>query len=350
MTQSEKRAGWVLFGLLAAVLITIYVSRVDRSNGQDLAGDSSSQIEAEVSESPVFHIPIVDSLLGILDAILHLVSGNNTDIVFPDGEVIAVTLRSQPRDRSQRPLALADEYDNRSEAARNGDPIAAFDLAEWLSWCTHSVDARTRPELNAVIEQVIKTHQYPMRSMSRVAEPRTVMSTTTSVSSTIEDLKREFEFCEGVTDEEIMSYVDWYQLAAANGHVSAGYKVGAWGAHHGLDRDTSEELLLQSWNRGYMQAAEALSKFNRLRDGTVSPNHKLEYAYLLLYSRLIAVDDSIHPLVGERWISLITEAVSDAAAKLSPHELSEAQDLAKTLLRQNPNCCYSFFNYSNISQ
>lgn len=350
MTQSKKRIVWILCGLLGIGLITIYVYRADRSDASVLAGGDHSQIEAEASERPVLHIPIVDSLLGILDAILDFVFGNKAKVVFPDGEVITVTLRPQPRSSSRKPSALADEYDDLSEAARNGDPIAAFDLAEWLRMCTHSVDARTRPELDAVIEQVIKTHQYPMRIMSYGAEHRTVMSTTTSIVSTIEDLTREFEFCEGVTDEQIMSFVDWYQLAAANGHVSAGYKVGEWLANRGLDRDTSEELLLQSWNRGYMQSAAALSKFYSRPYGTVPPDQKREYAYLFLYSQLLKADDSIQPQLAERWFPSVVEGVHNASAKLSPHDLSEAQDLAKTLLTQHPNCCYSFFNYSDLSQ
>lgn len=347
MTLTKKRASWIVCAFVAVVFVAAHVSRRDQSTEPAAAFNPGVRQEAQGAQRPVIDAPSSQPIENVDDAKPGFVSRNTAGIEFPDGDVIEVSLRSPPtppRLRSERPLVLADSYDEFAEAAHNGDQFAAYDLGIWLQRCT-SVRIKTRPEFDAAIVQFTQTHQFPAKVIAPWSkEARTAMIGREPTDRAVASLTRDFEFCSGLTDEQILGYVDWFEVASTNGHPSAGHKIGEHGAAHGLNRDQSEQLLLQSWNSGYMKSAEALANLYRSSDGTEPPNHKLVYAYQFIYSELFVADDSISSHGRKLGYPHLLDAVSEEAAKLSPHELAEAQSLAKILLERNENCCYELFN------
>jgi len=352
MTQFTKRTGWIVCSLLVIGLVAVLSPRVDQSNLGDTVSNNSSQIDTRLS-TQLSRVPILDATP------VRPVSGfseqpddagwepeNNVGIAFPDGEVIPLTFRPHPTNHWEKPLLLADGYDELANAALDGDPFAASELAEALARCSQ-VHAKTRPELNAVIDQLQQTHQYPTRwIVPGTWEDTTVMSGADPTDATIAMIRGNFEFCLGIMDKQLVTYVDWFQLASANGHPRAGYEIGKHGASYGLDRDTSEQLLLQSWNNGNTLAAAELGNFYGSRNSSAPPNHELEYAYTYVYAELAKADSSIPAGVG--FAQSAREALDETATKLSPHEVLQAQALAKKILKQNKNnCCYGIFNFED---
>lgn len=103
---------------------------------------------------------------------------------------------------------LIDHYDVLAERAANGDAGAAMQLGYSLSICDAAPS--TPVELDKWVSQIGITY----------ADPKTGRESN-DPAKLAERYRKDFSFCEGVTDDHVAETAHWIQLASANGNPEA---------------------------------------------------------------------------------------------------------------------------------
>ncbi len=149
-----------------------------------------------------------------------------------------------------------------------------------------------------------------------------------------------FGSCSGLTDEQLATADHWQRIAVEGGHLGGvqDYAGRHWGERKSL------EFLEAAWLDGFSpvlwQIAVYYRSFNPKIYGIVSQDRVTAYAYSFLSWKLFEL----------RWSRKDMDMESlriDQEARLERHanalrepELRNALQLAKSILRQNENCCY----------
>ncbi|MEM7612433.1 MAG: hypothetical protein AAF270_12175 [Pseudomonadota bacterium] len=222
-----------IVGFVATVLVVVW-----RSSGTPIQHDAierPAQIAEPTSES--------SSTLGSA-ASIEQPEANSTEVTqssdsllagFPD---VVVEVREGHSPDTSTPLRLRLEALRR--AAESGDADAALELAGSLVECAAS--PRSPEELEVRINTLYQTRRVPTNA-----------APIDDLYGAVEDLRDNYEFCEGITLDQVLDHFIYMKLAADNGNLEAKSRLTGYGA---MPEDGIFEALDRAW----------LSREDRARD------------------------------------------------------------------------------------
>lgn len=260
-------------------------------------------------------------------------------LTFPGGEEIPITLEFPPQpyiaNLSDR---LLDDYLWLSDAAIRGDPVAARTLALGLSQCRESFTDQA--SLDGAVRKLRQERllTYPPHT-GRMPEP---LTPTSNVERRVSLLLRRFNYCEGITPDQLEEESLYAKLAADAGDY-AGMSHWARILYEAEAANLHFEVQTRLWNLGWIAMTDTLALHyqNKVLDGAFrEPDWIRAYAYMQIYDAFnVAVPENVHPVPYSLRVSSTREVLAGIAQHLSAHQQLEAEALAVELLRRNPECC-----------
>lgn len=255
-------------------------------------------------------------------------------VTFPDGEQYQVRMRPGPKHVIKYPDVLIDEYDSLRLSAENGHPESAFVLHRALEQCREQAYADEQ-ELAEALETLRQTHivVWPNGRKARISDP-------TDVEGYESALTQPFKLCQGISAAQKAESNGWLEKAAKRGYRGAMMRLGEI---HG-NSEKALEVMQEAWLNGHVLAVLKLADLHRMgwSDGEkLNRDDVAAYAHLYLYAQLMepALGGS-----GDLMASIHAEKRRElqlSAERLQPHELEQALEQAKAILKSNENCCYT---------
>ncbi|MEM7357998.1 MAG: hypothetical protein AAF431_02745 [Pseudomonadota bacterium] len=248
------------------------------------------------------------------------------------------------------PKVLSDEipsipaeqlYDELSTSAKNGNREAALELAHELNRCRKGYSDKL--SLRSAIEKLQDhglydspdglTKDFPIPQSER--------------GFYVSHISREFKFCEGFSQLQLLESNEWAERSAAQGNISAmDFLVR-------IAIDSGDVAMEYKWHKaqwdrfGFIESADSITAM--LMSGATpngKPDYKKAYAYFLVYSKLklASLGDK-----NEHYYNSLSAQFADTntalSSKLSANEHLESEQLAADLIESNPNCCTSDNRY-----
>jgi hypothetical protein len=151
----------------------------------------------------------------------------------------------------------------------------------------------------------------------------------------VESLIRRFEVCQGISEEQRHSAIDWSYLAASQGDFFAARDIIET---QGFTPD-SFKIWEAAWSEGYSMALEEMVYY--WINGIVPTQNEEaalfnSYAHLYAFSKLkeasFADPSQFNDAGGNSW-------ADGLGAMLSAARQEEAQELAADIIESNENCC-----------
>ncbi len=319
----DRKRGLRVFALLCAIaLATVFIAVLTNTSNNE--GGAVSKSGSNPPLPGLVEIEVQGKIAQTSESRADI--GRDDYVVeFPDGECLPFHLRAAPASPTPPTGRMLDVYEKLRDEAN-----AAAVLSHLLQACGGA--HRTVEELEYAIDQIQQTHTVPLPGSEA---PATIVGTDDM--SVVEQIYRNaYVRCNGVSEKQIEEADDWLKLAAELGDTRAMMTVGQTLLGR---RDPRAQLYLESaWSAGDVDAASLLWYFHS-RASPEQANLTIGYAYKYLHDQII--NGSIAAGATLRGRPISPEASRNAALQLSPTELNEALLLAKDILRQNHNCCFS---------
>lgn len=254
---------------------------------------------------------------------------------FGDGERISVRFKPRPAVSERKGATLLEVYAALRAAAEDGDGDAAFQLHRELGDCKRAYS--NEADLAAAIELLQQTHQIKYADMST---PKPLVSDpSTDYEKLARDvLRKPYEYCKGITDEQ-KGEANRFLIKAAN----AGHSLALTEYARSLgDSPAAIPVWNRAWLQGDIWALGGLSKHLREPSpvGGKAPEPVLAHAYLLLHVRLIELVHGRETGPQPRMIVVLNDVLKRSSLALNPNDHETAVAMAKTLLSSNTNCCF----------
>lgn len=256
---------------------------------------------------------------------------NAFSITFPDGEVIHFPLHPRPQRTRRFPEIVIDDYGSLRHDAEEGDAEAAFILGASLRSCRHS--APTQAALDQAIDELYQTQSYSgFRGQGRI-----VVESTKEVELFERSLRDGFSTCRGLSEQQIGEGAGWLEQAADMGDLRAMARVVSVNAAS----PKNFEYVQQLWDAGDAIALGWLAQYYAGRHGNsiVEPDRVKAYAFVFLSTNRLMGGRSAFPANPSPRTRMLQDHLAAESAKLSPLEIEQALEMAKSLLMENANCC-----------
>lgn len=221
-------------------------------------------------------------------------------------------------------------HDRLKTEAEAGSGIAAYVLSEMMRTCSRTYV--TRADLDVAIDKLQQTHTFinPANNKEmRIADPE-------NLDSYVKYFHEDFEYCEGVTAEQRAAHLSWLEMSANNGFPLGMIEYGK----HVSDPVISAGLFESAWKLGNGEALVLLSEsYSELYEQGVDPGaNVLSYAAMKAYDVLLASSRGPNEQVNSR-VDEIRSKLNKMRGTLLPHQLDEAEQIAKSMITSNRNCC-----------
>jgi hypothetical protein len=265
-------------------------------------------------------------------------AGRNVLISFSDGATQTVQLRplppvgarvTGPKDR------LVNYYADLRRRAEGGEGAAAFRLYQELTRCKRAYG--DEQSLKTAIDRLYRERLVAFPDSG--IQPIRLRPNADLGEFERQELRRPYEFCLGISDEQKQQASIWLQQGVEAGdHWAMQARAMELG-------ETQEgfEIWDALWRKGNSGALPALSIWyaKGIPESTGGrPDYVSAYAYKLIYFKLTeaAVRNSVSPLRSPMLTSL-EDSLGHTGGFLNPAQLEEAVALARVLLENNANCC-----------
>ncbi len=326
MAFSIKNAALLVFLFVFAILV--YVQLVGNSTDKSDVAFQESGADAQALKA--------DRSSG--DALSHTERAGETDserspagnLLFglsPPSSVRFIKRLARP----DGPLSLS--FDSLVERANHGDGEAALQLGRSLATC------QKLPRSHAEFSERVERAQG--RNSSGEAESSLLMN-----KADIFELQQDYEFCKGITDEQISQYAYWQMHSAELGVLEAQAEF----MHQPVDLEVRRKASQMIWESddGYIVDA---ARFYQLAANRGSPESMISVAQWALRGLIpeISVNEVsayfISGLVARDAAGLPTAMFLDRANQLmsnrSDADIREIEAISRRLL-DDKNCCIYF--------
>ena len=215
-------------------------------------------------------------------------------------------------------------------------------MYRFLTYCAR--DYGSESELDQAIEQVYQTHTVPIPESGRDSHVE-----ADDYGDVENQMRKRFELCANISEASTKEAGHWLELAADNSYPRAMTQYA--NRHPGESR--SLQYLEAAWLAGDSSAPADLAHYYREATDTFphtqKPDKIAAYAYTYLGMKLwdmkwdtTLVDMKLSAVgdIARRWEAANEEHLRLETLKLAAHELEAGTEMAKTILRNNENCCY----------
>lgn len=242
--------------------------------------------------------------------------------------------------RMSTDVPLATRYEGLVNRASSGDPIAAIDLAISLSYC--AAVPRTDEKQDRLINYTYQTRRVHGK-----------MSPVDDLEGAVGKIVRKYEFCKGITRDQILNTYLYEKIAAENGSLQA--KAGALDGYDGgmhyddvwpaRDRAwSSKDEELRHRVRHTADAAEAGNAEAIFRLGDIFRSH--DSILDDFDTNMGEVEAAAYRIVGAHLLILSGETYAQSEMQrtinsLSLHDANTAITLANEIIRRD-GCCFVY--------
>lgn len=242
------------------------------------------------------------------------------------GESLGIQWKRKPVPSYSIEGDLATEYEHLRELAEE-NAEAAYQLWTILDSCKFAFEAGS--DLENALNTLSETQSVRLPGMH---EPRFVGEE--SSRNWREALEMSFDICSGITEEMKFEKNAWLKKASDGGYPLAMMHYSEM--EH--DPDTALDLAERRWQAGDADAMRTMYElYQQDYESGIEPGNKVTaYAHLLVY-KLIS-EKKWGP--GSRRLERFLPEFGDASRQMLPHELTEAEALARRLIESNPACCF----------
>lgn len=256
-----------------------------------------------------------------------------TEVRFPDGDRIEIRWW----ERTELPIdlsgSIATDYVPLRLAAEAGDGQAAWLLYEGLRSC--EVNFRSERELSDALEQLQQTRSITMPNGSEMGFSPNMSDE--DISRVVAALRQGYVDCIGVADWQISEKDKVLKMAAEGGSSEAAIEY----ARELEELQLARRWLDSAWEQGNARALNFLAENYResYERGLEADGAIKAYAAGLLHAALTESEFSDRGMPTNSIVSDMRDYLEYTAARMRPHEVDEAMEMAKAMLRSNPNCC-----------
>ena len=245
-------------------------------------------------------------------------------------------LRLDTAERSHRTAErLASAYDALAESALGGDGNAAMTLGLSLAICSHAPSSLG--QLDDWVGHVQTTGVHPKLSL-RLGDP----------AGQIEQFRRDFEYCQGISRDQLLEYASWIRTAADLGNLEA---LTEFVDSVGVDSRIREEAEAAIWSTPAAKLDD-LVQTKSLAAQAGSANALVAMGQLGLrgkipeLSRNEAIGYYVAGIVAKnasmQEAEISTQRATQLLNSVSPSSLVEIREIVEDLLAAE-DCCF-FFN------
>ena len=256
------------------------------------------------------------------------------EITFPDGDLITVTFRSWEREPYERISSLSAQFDEYEQRAMNGDATAALALSDTLREC-RDFSYESEQQLTAAVDALFAENVLLLSSGERHNVP------PGSVLEEAEYLKDNALRCANVPRDVFSRADEFLEISYELGSFSAVNRV----AVNAPPGELKFRAFQKAWNLGDFNATGWIGKGYAMGWHGAEPDLQKAYAYSLLAHELRRIaysDRSGAPSVYFQKIASVARH-DEYGAALTHEEYTEALGYAKSLLKNNPNCCSGLY-------
>lgn len=260
-----------------------------------------------------------------------------------------------PRDDDELPLQIEwrprratlkeeypDSYAELRALAEAGDGEAARRLHRLLWECGSAPPPQSDEEIEATIAEARQTYILPTYRNGK-RKPVDFNPIRDSFDANVDRYVQKAKKCREISMAQRAEAQQWLDQAVLRGE--AGHSLDhVLASYH---RDDALKMAQDVWNSGDPMALQYFSgqygedyRLGRDPEGLIK-----QYAYTLAFFELLARSDEItHPdeYANGSWTMLRNEFEEIFESRLHRHEVRQAKDLARDIIRDNPNCCIHF--------
>lgn len=271
-----------------------------------------------------------------LERIVEMVefpTGNPIEVVYQRYEIEPLPIEATKH--------LVDMYGALVSAASNGNGDAAHFLYANTKIC--SAAARTEVERDKRVRILLNEQHAYVNSSDGADGPTEIID----VEPNEYELYRQriygrFEYCKGLSDEQISNPSKWLSLAVELGNPDAISRMAV--SNYGTQDSFNQ--FKQLWDDGYVDNGHAIGIYYQqgvpTENGRKTPDYISAYAYTVAMNAVwkqAIIRSNPSDLANK--IAAIDISSQAAAGYLSPSEQKIADELAIRLIRDHPKCCLS---------
>jgi TPR repeat protein len=230
---------------------------------------------------------------------------------------------------------LSVEYDALVNSALGGDGNAAMTLGLSLAICSHAPSSRD--QLEDWVGHVQTTGLHPKLSI-RLGDP----------AAQIEQFRRDFEYCQGISRDQLLEYASWIRTAANLGNLEA---LTEFVDSVGVDTEIRAAAEAAIWSTPAAKLDDLIHA-KRLAAQAGSANALVAIGQLALRGKIpeLSRNEAIGYYVagiaaknaGMQEAEISTQRASQLMNSVSPSNLAEIREVVEGLL-EDEDCCF-FFN------
>jgi hypothetical protein len=256
-------------------------------------------------------------------------------IELSDDNPITITWRR--RDGARPPIERNEwGYESLKARAESEDEYAAYYLSTLLDQCGQAFESQE--QMNSAIDRMEQTHTIVFPDSDHELHINNPERDIPLMSQGIRDL---FGTCYGITAEQKLESSSWLQRSAEGGYMPAVAEL----ALNEEDHEIAIRQFTRVWEDGDAEALQVLSQryYANYQSG-VQPTDKIRgYASLYLYARIIEAGmgpGTGHGEIAGRQVQRIQKVLDRATGDMLPHEIDQAIEMARSMIKENDSCCY----------
>jgi hypothetical protein len=253
-------------------------------------------------------------------------------LVFPDASEVLVSIRQHittypPVELTDR---LVDMYDDLVRTATDGDASAARILYDHLNYCRGAFQdsASWDDAIRMLRDEGVLIHANRDGAVEEL--PRGL-----DTSSIERGMRRQFERCEGVSEDQMDEAEEWARRSAEGNDY---FGMQAWNRVLGKSEE-SLKVLEKAWELGHGSALQSISIYHRtgISESAVDqPDYIKVYAYQLAYNKL---KEAAYASQNASMMVKMENVLKGLGGYLTPTEQQQAEEMAREIVASNPNCC-----------
>jgi hypothetical protein len=296
-----------------------------------VAPPQTIEVDREVAPSPA-----------VPDNKLFAVAIQEIRVTFPSGRIVPVEMKevpeSPPLPDTFYPRPLIEQYAQLRNLAEAGDPVAARTLFRELKRCRRAYSSKE--SLREATEKLRRDRLIVLPASSGRPPLRVPDGEDLSLA---EDnwLKKPFEQCAGITEEQKAEAIRWIEISAAANDYQGLQEYALELGYTPAGVEAWERI----WDMGYKAALAPLARLYTLGVPPITggqADYVHAYAYRFIgYKLMEAAYQGSTTANHLRHLSGLRDGLNHTAGFMSPAQIEEATTLAENLLAANPNCCAS---------
>jgi len=309
----------VLAGILAAGVLTVTLANRPPEKGSGgLAKFSLPHTEVDNDFPPTANSVLARETENV---------SSDFAIMFPDGDQLEVHIR-QTEYKYPTIKVLRDDYDRLGDLALNGDPAIAYYLYKALRNCSNT-PYKDEASVESGISQLYQTHTL-INDNNEIGSAGITNDRPNDLETMENHIRDEFTYCMGMDNEQLVESEQWRTLAIENGNEMAAAEYSG-----SLMRGTPEIAAahLKAFELGDINGAGGVSVAYKNGWPGQAPDLVRAYAYGFIYAELLQAN---YPRSWQKYADQHLEEISNTIPK---YQKESAIEMAKEILRNNPNCC-----------